>query len=60
MRQEKDGDIEPTIEDMEAAKKMLTDLLELVGENDEHASNLKNDIEQLENDIKEASSQAGT
>ena len=60
MRQEKDGDIEPTIEDMEAAKKMLTDLLELVGENDEHASNLKNDIEQLENDIKEVSSQAGT
>ena len=60
MRQEKDGDIEPTLEDMEAAKKMLTDLLELVGENDEHASNLKNDIEQLENDIKEVSSQAGT
>ena len=60
MRQEKDGDIEPTIEDMVAAKKMLTDLLELVGENDEHASNLKNDIEQLENDIKEVSSQAGT
>ena len=60
MRQEKDGDIEPTIEDMEAAKKMLTDLLELVGEDDEHASNLKNDIEQLENDIKEVSSQAGT
>tara|TARA_B100001094_G_scaffold7827_1_gene7006 strand:- start:73 stop:255 length:183 start_codon:yes stop_codon:yes gene_type:complete len=60
MRQEKDGDIEPTIEDMRAAKKMLTDLLELVGEDDEHASNLKNDIEQLENDIKEVSSQAGT
>ena len=60
MRDERDGDIEPTIEDMEAAKKMLTDLLELVGENDEHASNLKNDIEQLENDIKEVSSQAGT
>ena len=56
MRNEKDGDIEPTIEDMEAAKKMLTDLLELVGEDDEHASNLKSDIEQLENDIKEASS----
>ena len=56
MRQEKDGDIEPTIEDMRAAKKMLTDLLELVGEDDEHASNLKNDIEQLENDIKEVSS----
>ena len=60
MRKEKDGDIEPTIEDMEAAKKMLTDLLELVGEDDEHASNLKSDIEQLENDIKEVSSQAGT
>ena len=60
MRQEKDGDIEPTIEDMRAAKKMLTDLLELVGEDDEHASNLKSDIEQLENDIKEVSSQAGT
>ena len=45
---------------MRAAKKMLTELLELVGEDDEHASNLKNDIEQLENDIKEVSSQAGT
>ena len=60
MRQEKDGDIEPTIEDMEAAKKMLTDLLELVGEDDEHASNLKSDIEQLEKDIEKASLQAGT
>ena len=60
MRQEKDGDIEPTIEDMVAAKKMLTDLLELVGENDEYVSNLKHDIEQLENDIKEVSSQSGT
>ena len=55
MRQERDGDIEPTIEDMEAAKKMLSDLLELVGEEDQHASNLKNDIEQLENDIKAVS-----
>ena len=60
MRQERDGDIEPTIEDMEAAKKMLTDLLELVGEDDEHASNLKSDIEELEKDIKKASLQAGT
>tara|TARA_R100001082_G_scaffold15558_1_gene7918 strand:- start:301 stop:483 length:183 start_codon:yes stop_codon:yes gene_type:complete len=60
MRKEKDGDIEPTIEDMEAAKKMLTDLLELVGEDDEHASNLKSDIEQLEKDIEKASLQAGT
>tara|TARA_R100000008_G_scaffold62913_1_gene40179 strand:- start:356 stop:538 length:183 start_codon:yes stop_codon:yes gene_type:complete len=60
MRQERDGDIEPTIEDMEAAKKMLTDLLELVGEDDEHASNLKSDIEQLEKDIEKASLQAGT
>ena len=60
MRQEKDGDIEPTIEDMEAAKKMLTDLLELVGEDDEHASNLKSDIEQLEKDIEKSSLQAGT
>ena len=60
MRKEKDGDIEPTIEDMEAAKKMLTDLLELVGEDDELASNLKSDIEQLEKDIEKASLQAGT
>ena len=56
MRQEKDGDIEPTIEDMEAAKKMLTDLLELVGENDEHAKQLKNDINTLKRNIKKVSS----
>ena len=60
MRDERDGDIEPTIEDMVAAKKMLTDLLELVGENDEYASNLKHDINQLEKDIQKVSSQAGT
>ena len=56
MRQERDGDIEPTIEDMEAAKKMLSDLLELVGEEDQHASNLKNDIKELEKSIKKVSS----
>ena len=56
MRDERDGDIEPTIKDMVAAKKMLTDLLELVGENDEYASNLKHDINQLEKDIQKASS----
>ena len=60
MRDERDGDIEPTIEDMEAAKKMLTDLLELVGEEDEYASNLKHDINQLKNDIQEARSKTGT
>ena len=60
MRQEKDGDIEPTIEDMEAAKEMLTNLLELVGENDEHASNLKDDINQLKKDIQKARSKTGT
>ena len=56
MRDERDGDIEPTLEDMVAAKKMLTDLLELVGENDEHALNLKHDIKELEKDIQKASS----
>ena len=60
MRQEKDGDIEPTIEDMEDAKKVLTDLLELVGEEDIHAPNLKNDIKQLEKDIQKARSKTGT
>ena len=56
MRDERDGDIEPTLEDMVAAKKMLTDLLELVGENDEHALNLKHDIKELEKAIQKASS----
>jgi len=60
MRQERDGDIEPTIEDMETAKEMLTNLLELVGENDEHASNLKDDINQLKKDIQKARSKTGT
>ena len=56
MRDERDGDIEPTLEDMEAAKKMLTDLLELAGEDDEHALNLKHDIKELEKSIKKVSS----
>ena len=60
MRQEKDGDIEPILEDMIAAKKVLTDLLELVGEEDQHAPNLKHDINQLEKDIQKASSKTGT
>ena len=60
MRQEKDGDIEPTIEDMLEAKEMLTNLFELVGEDDEHASNLKHDIKQLEKDIQKARSKTGT
>ena len=60
MRQEKDGDIEPTTEDMLEAKEMLTNLFELVGEDDEHASNLKHDIKQLEKDIQKARSKTGT
>tara|TARA_B100001109_G_scaffold242854_1_gene228124 strand:+ start:302 stop:484 length:183 start_codon:yes stop_codon:yes gene_type:complete len=60
MRQEKDGDIEPTIEDMEAAKEMLTNLLELVGERDEHAPQLKNDIKTLKRNIQKARSKTGT
>ena len=60
MRQERDGDIEPTLEDMEAAKEMLTNLLELVGENDEHANQLKNDINTLKRNIKKASLESGT
>tara|TARA_Y100001970_G_scaffold228049_1_gene282347 strand:+ start:227 stop:409 length:183 start_codon:yes stop_codon:yes gene_type:complete len=60
MRQEKDGDIEPTIEDMETAKQMLTNLLELVGENDEHAPQLKNDINTLKRNIQKARSKTGT
>tara|TARA_B100001029_G_C14703555_1_gene256215 strand:- start:172 stop:354 length:183 start_codon:yes stop_codon:yes gene_type:complete len=60
MRQERDGDIEPTIEDMETAKEMLTNLLELVGERDEHASQLKNDIRTLKRNIQKARSKTGT
>ena len=56
MRQEKDGDIEPTLEDMEAAKKMMTDLLELIGEDDPHAKQLQNDINTLKRNIKKVSS----
>ena len=56
MRDERDGDIEPTKEDMEEAKKMLTDLLELIGENDPHAAQLMIDIKQLEKGIKKVSS----
>ena len=60
MRQERDGDIEPILEDMVAAKKVLTDLLELVGEEDQHAPNLKHDINQLEKDIQKARLKTGT
>tara|TARA_R100000742_G_C4202680_1_gene31324 strand:+ start:279 stop:449 length:171 start_codon:yes stop_codon:yes gene_type:complete len=56
MRDERDGDIEPTKEDMEAAKKMMTDLLELIGEDDPHAKQLQNEIRTLKRNIKKVSS----
>ena len=56
MRDERDGDIIPKKEDMMEAYKVLKNLLELIGEDDEHAQQLKNDMKQLENDIRESTS----
>tara|TARA_B000000557_G_C20602864_1_gene370454 strand:- start:178 stop:363 length:186 start_codon:yes stop_codon:yes gene_type:complete len=54
MRKEEDGDIKPKKEDMLAAHQLLSNIIELVGEDDENAKQLINDIKELENNMEDA------
>jgi hypothetical protein len=54
MRKEEDGDIIPKKEDMLAAHQLLSNIIELVGEDDENAKQLINDIKELENNMEDA------
>jgi len=56
MRDEREGDIVPKKEDMIAAHKLLSNIVELVGESNEHTNRLKNDIEQLKKEIDQTDS----
>ena len=44
MRREEDGDIKPKKEDMLAAHKLISNVIELLGEDSEDAKQLINDI----------------
>ena len=54
MRKPEDGDIEPTKEDMQAAYDVLARIVELIGDDDEDAIDLKNDMEMLKKQMDEA------
>ena len=56
MRQEKDGDIVPKKEDMIVAHELLDNIINLVGDTNEHTNRLKNDIEQLKKEIDQTNS----
>ena len=47
MRKPEDGDIKPTKEEMQAAYDVLAKIVELIGDDDEDATDLKNDMEML-------------
>ena len=48
------GDIEPTKEDMQAAYDVLAKIVELIGDDDEDATDLKNDMEMIKKQMDEA------
>ena len=54
MRKPEDGDIKPTKESIEAAYKVLESIVELIGDDDENAAELKNDMEMLKKQMDEA------
>ena len=53
MRKPEDGDIDPTKESIEAAYKVLESIVELIGDDDEDATDLKNDMEMLKKQMDE-------
>ena len=54
MRKPEDGDIEPTKEEMKAAYDVLAKIVELIGDDAEDATDLKNDMEMLKKQMDEA------
>ena len=53
MRKPEDGDINPTRESIEAAYKVLESIVELIGDDDENAAELKNDMEMMKKQLDE-------
>ena len=53
MRKPEDGDIKPTRESIETAYKVLENIVELIGDDDENAAELKNDMEMMKKQLDE-------
>ncbi len=53
MRRPEDGDIKPTKESIEAAYELLKNVVELIGDDDENAAELKNDMEMMKKQLDE-------
>ena len=55
MRRPEDGDIKPTKKAMKEAYDVLANIVELIGDDDEYASDLKNDMEEIKKQMDDAS-----
>ena len=53
MRKPEDGDIKPTKEEMQAAYDVLAKIVELIGDDDENAAELKIDMEMMKKQLDE-------
>ena len=55
MRRPEDGDIKPTKKAMKRAYDVLADIVELIGDDDENAAELKNDMDNIKKQMNDAS-----
>ena len=55
MRRPEDGDIKPTKKAMKDAYDVLANIVELIGDDDEYAADLKNDMEEIKKQMDDAS-----
>ena len=55
MRKPEDGDIKPTKKAMKRAYDVLANIVELIGDDDENAAELKNDMDNIKKQMDDAS-----
>ena len=55
IRRPEDGDIKPTKKAMKEAYDVLANIVELIGDDDEYAADLKNDMEEIKKQMDDAS-----
>ena len=55
IRRPEDGDIKPTKKAMKEAYDVLANIVELIGDDDEYATDLKNDMEEIKKQMDDAS-----
>ena len=55
MRRPEDGDIKPTKKAMKDAYDVLANIVELIGDDDEYAADLKNDMEEIKKQMDDVS-----